>query len=464
VNGGARRSRRLAPRARVVPSAAVSLPLAGKRLLLVIEDPVLAELLAEAAARLGAEAAVAGSGRAALEALARTPLPHAAVLDLPLPDLRSSELLAALRGAGVPLVAVSGVYRGPRAAGEILRAGAADFFEKPFPALAVMARLARLMGEALPGLPEPDDEVTGSIPLGPPAGAGALDDAPFLELTDEDEVRAAGPVEPLAAPLPERPNLTPPPMPLRAPREGGPARRGQLAQAHVPQLLVALHVAQATGALTLSRGPVKKILLVEKGTPVYAASNVAAERFGAVCVRRGLLDAAALAALRQAEPAARTADLLLARGLLTPARQVELVRAQVRAIAWSTFDWREGEYEFQLARPPRGLLSLGISMADLLLEGMVRAATLARLQAELPRALHLAPSPDPAFELYALGLRPAEAHLLSLCDGTKRVEDLVALARLPEREALAFLQALRLMRVLDDVDSVLAGTRRIGFM
>ena len=103
-------------------------------------------------------------------------------------------------------------------------------------------------------------------------------------------------------------------------------------------------------------------------------------------------------------------------------------------------------------------------MADLLLEGMVRASTLPRLQAELPLGIHLAPAPDPGFELYTLGLRPGEAHLLSLCDGTKSVQDLVALARLGEREALAFLQALRVMRVLDDVERVLAGTRRIGFM
>jgi hypothetical protein len=103
-------------------------------------------------------------------------------------------------------------------------------------------------------------------------------------------------------------------------------------------------------------------------------------------------------------------------------------------------------------------------MADLLLEGMVRGSTLPRLVIDLPAAIHLAPSPDPAFELYALGLRPGEAHLLSLCDGTKSVLDLVALSRLPERESLAFLQALRVMRVLDDVERVLAGTSRIGFM
>ncbi len=443
-------------------------PLAGKRLLLIVEDDVLASLLGEAAARLGAATTAAGTGRAGLEALAAGPA-DAAVLDLPLPDVRGSEVLAALKRAGVPVVAISGAFRGPRAAGEVLRAGAADFFEKPFPVLALMARLARLMGTALPGLTEADDEVTGAVPLRPAAELpGAIDDAPFLDLTDDDAVdglpappAAPPPLAPLAAPLPAPPR---PPAAAGAPAAGPPPRRGDLGQVSVPRLLVALHVAQATGALTVQRGPVKKILLVEKGAPVYAASNVAGERFGAICVRRGVIGAEALAALRAQAPAARTADLLLQARRLTNARRAELTSAQVRAIAWSTFEWRDGQYDFQLARPPGGLLHLGLSMADLLLEGMVRASTPAVLRAELPRGIHLAPSPAPAFELYALGLRPGEAHLLSLCDGTKSVQDLVALARLPEREAEAFLQALRVMRVLDDVESVLAGTRRIGFM
>jgi CheY-like chemotaxis protein len=449
----------------------VAPPLLDKRLLLIVEDEILASLLGEAASRLGAATTVASTGRAALEALAAglaaqpAAPPHAAVLDLPLPDVRGSEVLAALKRAGVPVVAISGAFRGPRAAGDVLRAGASDFFEKPFPVLALMARLARLMGEALPGLSEPEDEVTGATPLRPPAeAAGAIDDAPFLALTDDDAVpEPPAPLPPLAGPLPAPPR-PPAAAPAPVPAAGPPARRGDLAHESVPRLLVALHVAQATGALTVQRGAVKKILLVEKGAPAYAASNVAGERFGAICVRRGVVTAEELNALRREDAAARTADLLLRARKLTNARRAELTTAQIRAIAWSTFEWREGQYAFQLARPPSGLLHLGLSMADLLLEGMVRASTAPVLQAELPLGIHLAPSPAPAFELYALGLRPAEAHLLSLCDGTKSVQDLLALARLPEREALAFLQALRVMRVLDDVERVLAGTRRIGFM
>ena len=437
-------------------------PLAGKRLLLVVEDTTLAEVLAEAASRLGAEVDLQATGRGALSALRLPPLAHAAIVDLPLADIRGREVIGAMRDAGVPVIGISGAFRGPRAAGEVLRLGAADFFEKPFSVLSLMARAARLMGSALPGLPDPEDEVTGATPLAPASGR-TIPSEPFLEmaLKEVEEPSPAPPIPSLAGPLP---SAAPAPRSPAAPRAAPPGRQGDLARTSMPRLLVALHQAQANGALTLTRGAVKKILLLEKGAPVYAASNVAAERFGAICIRRGLVAAEALEALKAASPGVRAGELLVQAGLLSANGRTDLVKAQVRAIVWSTFEWSDGRYDFQLARVPSGLLQLGLSMADLLLEGMVRASTLPRLVIDLPAGLHLAPAIDPAFELYALGLRPGEAHLLTLCDGTKSVLDLVALSRLPERESLAFLQALRVMRVLDDGARVLIDTERIGFM
>lgn len=431
----------------------------GKRILLVADDTELATLVALAAARLGAEVVTVPSGRAALEAIARRP-PGVAVLDLPLADVRGSEVLDALARVRVPAVAVSGVYRGPRAAEEVRRLGAFEFFEKPFLVDALVAAVARVLGVSVPGLDEEaKDDVTGSRPLRPEELPEGIAAAPLPALDEGPVEGGAVPRSGLASPLPEGPRLRP------AADEGPPPARGELSRTSVPRLLVAVHRGLATGALTVARGPVKKILVFETGAPVYAASNVGAERFGAICVRRGLVSQERLDALRRgAPPSARTADLLADAGLLPPGKRTELLAGQIRAITWSTFEWREGSYEFQLGRPPAARVPVRLPMGDLVLEGMLRTSTLPRLHAELPADVHLAPSPDPAFELYALGLRPREAHLLSLCDGTKSVADLVSLSEMPERDALAFLQACRIMRVLDEVERVLASTRRIGFM
>jgi CheY-like chemotaxis protein len=441
--------------------------LAGRRILLVAEDVDLAALVEGALERLGARVEAVTSGRAFLEALARG-APAAAILELPLPDVRGSDALAALARARVPAIAMSGVYRGPRAAAELRGLGVADFFEKPF----AVDALARAISHAV-GAPAEDpsaeapDEVTGARPLRPEevsaAGSPAAIQAPAPRPALMD-----GPVP--AAPAPRVGFFTPlpgPPMGRGRPSAGDetpPASRGTLDRTPVPRLLVALHVGQATGALTVTRGPVRKILVVERGAPVYAASNVAAERLAAFCVRRGIVTADRLETLRAAHPSARTADLLGVAGLLSPEKRTELVAGQIRAIAWSTFEWREGTYEFQLGRPPSTRVQVKVPMGEVILEGMLRASTLPVLQAELPASVHLAPTPDPAFELYALGLRAREARILTLADGTKSVGDLVRLADLPEREVLAFLQACRIMRVLDEAERVLASTRRIGFM
>jgi CheY-like chemotaxis protein len=437
-------------------------PLAGRRLLIVDENAELGQLVADAAARFGVEASLVASGRDALAALAAGKI-DLAVVDLPLSDIRGAELLRALAAAEVATVAVSGVFRGPRAASEVKKLGAADFFEKPFEVDELVRSLARLLGVRLPRPGAIRDEVTGSFPLTAasaeelPVEAGLL---PALDDRPAAPAAAPKPLPALAEPLPEA--FTPHPVLRQA--EAPPPRSGELGRITVPRLLVALHEARATGALTVTRGPVKKIVCVERGVVVYAASNVGTERFGSLCIRRGVVAPEKLDALRAEAPKARVGELLVERGILTPARRAELIAGQIKVILWSTFEWRDGSYELQLARPPEPRVPISLPMGDLILEGMLRASTLPVLAAELPEKLFLAPAPAPAFELYALGLRPQEAELLTLADGTKTVADLAALSSLPGREALAFLQACRAMGVLQEVERVLASTRRMGFM
>jgi CheY-like chemotaxis protein len=374
----------------------------GRRLLVIEPNRELAALLAAAAGRLEVETVVCATGREALDRLAELG-PAVAIVDLPLEDVRGSEVLSALARARVPAVAVSGVYRGPACAEQVRRLGALSFFEKPFVVEEVVEAAGRAMGGAPP-------------PPGRPRSARA-----------------------------------------RAPRRAS----GALGAGRVPRLLTALHLAQASGSLALFRGGVRKLVLLERGVPVYATSNVASERFGPLCVRRGLIGAADLEAL---PPGKRTAEALLERGVLNEKLRTEIVAEQVKTILWSTFEWRDGTWRFGLSASPRpSRLDLALNPGDLVLEGVMRTATLVRLREELPPGMALAPAPDPAFELYALALRPPEARLLALADGTKAVSDLLALSDLPEREALAFLQACRLMGVLDEVERVLASTRRMAF-
>jgi hypothetical protein len=256
------------------------------------------------------------------------------------------------------------------------------------------------------------------------------------------------------------------PAPLARRLGDPPLPAGDLALTSVPRLLATLGAARVTGALTLTRGAVKKHVLLEAGHAVLAISNLAAERFGPRAVLAGILSAEALAALKAEIGAdAPVGEALVARGLLDPAARTRLVRDQVCELVWNTFAWREGTYRL-LAGPlsRRARVTIDLAPGDLVLEGLRRTARLERLREELPARLALAPRADPCVPAADLHLAPGEATMLAHADGTKTVGDLVALSHLPERDALAFLQACRELGLLDAVKRGLSGTRRIGFM
>lgn len=69
------------------------------------------------------------------------------------------------------------------------------------------------------------------------------------------------------------------------------------------------------------------------------------------------------------------------------------------------------------------------------------------------------PAADPIFELQELELSAHQARLLMSADGTKRVEDLLQLTELEEREARSLLLTLLELRVLEP--RAASSTRRI---
>lgn len=433
--------------------------LAGKRLLVVGEDEPLFSLVSEAGAARSVAVTACGLGREAI-ALIGAGTADALLVDLPLGDIRGDVFLMALRERGLPCVVVSGVLRGPRFASLAQQFGALAYLEKPFSAEHALDILEEALRAAAPAtststlIDEPDDLGDLDSLIYSPARPALDETLPGLPLTP----RAAHGFE---LPLPA---MTPAPAARRVGEPPLPA--GDLAFTSVPRLLATLGAARVTGALTLARGAVKKHVLLEAGHAVLAISNVAAERFGPRAVLAGILSADALYALKAEIGAdAPVGEALVARGLLEPAARARLVRDQVCELVWNTFAWREGSYRL-LAGPlsRRARVTIDLAPGDLVLEGLRRTAELERLREELPARLALAPRADPCVPASDLHLAPGEATMLAHADGTKTVGDLIALSRLAERDALAFLQACRELGLLDAVKRGLSGTRRIGFM
>ncbi|HUK66359.1 MAG TPA: DUF4388 domain-containing protein [Anaeromyxobacteraceae bacterium] len=452
--------------------------LRGRLLLYVGREAALARILSDAAAERGGTAAALPTGGEAL-ARARGGGLAAAVVDLPLADIPGDKVLLALREHGVPCLVISRIPQSERSVATLRELGAATVLEKPVDARVLLSHLDRALG-GLPAHGKPSAEDQRGPGRAPPGSSSAREGwegpaeppAGDFESRIFSEARPALDETPPGLPLRTALSALERPLPAAPPRRAPGARpfpelkEGDLGATRVTRLLAALHAAKATGALTLTQGRVRKLVLLEAGHPVFAASNAPAERFAARCLRERILSPKALASIMaEIGPNSPLNEALLARGLLDLERRARMLRDQVSELLWSTFAWREGYYRMSVGvRARRPIVPVELRAGELIFEGLRHTAELESLRRELPDPLSLVPGQAPAFRLAELRLKAGEEAMVAQADGSRSVHDLVALSGLGEHQALAVLQGCLDVGVLDAVSRLLTGTRRMGFM
>ena len=454
--------------------------MASPRILVVDDNPELLTLLSSAFEEAGYAVQTATRGRAALD-LARKEKPALAILDVLLPDLMGFEVAEMLKRLKVPFVFISGVHKGGKtASGAVSKYGALAFFEKPFERRALLEAVRKAVPvqapsrdfsievELAPQVSEEAEamELTSRIDLtaeGSRVGLRGGGKLALKPMGQEQQTRLSGAASPttrrISVSVPTDP---PPPGRGQEPEELPPdalqpipskdgVRRGEL-QDNLPQLIAAFYQARETGELGLQKGQIKKVVYFEGGMPVFALSNLVADRLGQFLVRAGKIDEDTLTAAAEdaSRSKQRTGDVLIAMGVLSEEERLYYIAQQIKSILYSLFAWETGSFALSFnARARREMIKLDIHPANLIVRGIKKLYKPERLRRLLSGRERLVPSPDPAFNLSDIELQAWEAHLLPRCDGTRTVADLVKLSGKPENEAWASLVALRALRVFD---------------
>lgn len=433
--------------------------------LLVVDDnkellAVLTQLMEES----GYTVAGFPKGKPALEA-ARASRPALAILDVLLPDMMGMPLADALRALypELPILFMTGVFKGGRHATEAKnRFGTAHYFEKPFDAKRLLEAVKQLAA------PQPtaqtfarptsedfdldlDIDVDADEPLDPMELTGKIKVMGGGNITAELSGAALHAAAPSKGPVP---GLRPPPPPPEALHEAA-ARRGTRHGAlgdTLPGLINAFYLARETGELSVQKGKVKKVVYFEAGTPVFALSNLAADRFGQFLVRVGkirpeqLIDVAVVARAS----GRRTGDVLVERGLLKETERLYYIGQQVKAVIYSLFGWEEGTFELSFREKARGeAIKLDVHPGNLIIRGVKKLYKPDRLRRLAPPETKLIPSQQPAYALNELELEKWEAHLLPRVDGTLTNAEVVAFAGRPEHQVQAFLIAMLGLSILE---------------
>lgn len=440
-------------------------------ILVVDDNKELVALLTSLFEEAGYTVVGANKGRPAVELGKAEPV-QLALIDMLLPDMMGYHVAEGLQAARpeLKLVFMTGVFKGARHSKEALeRFPGALFVEKPFD--------AKKLRETVRGLVP--TEAGSHTP--PPAEAPAEFDVSLdidVEDEEQDEMELTGRIKvtgggnitaelsgaaltagkPLKGAIAgTRPSSTsgvhavPPPPPADATEPSvRAARQGELRD-NLPGLITAFYLSRETGELSVKKGKVKKVVYFEAGQPVFALSNLAADRFGQFLVRVGKIKPEQLddVAVVAQQTNRRTGDVLVERGLLKDTERLYYVGQQVKSIIYSLFGWEEGQFVLTFREKARAeSIKLDVFPGNLITRGIKKLYKPDRISRLVRPEERLMPSPQPPYQLNEIELEKWEAMLLARLDGTRTNAEIIALAGRPEHQVRAFLAALLGLEVL----------------
>jgi len=425
-------------------------------ILIVDDNEELASLLGQLFERAGYRSRVVHRGREAIAAIEERP-PAAAVVDILLPDVVGYKVAKHLKEKDVPFVFITGVFRGARLAREgTEREGARAYFEKPFEAGKLVEFVRSLVPPPrLSPAPAPDFDLDIDLDL-----TESGEPSTELEMTGQIRVEAGSVQALLTGQDFHLPAASPGQVVVR-PRAAeqeesadGRTRRGVLRD-NLPHLIGAFWQLRETGEILLERGKVKKAIFFEKGHPVFALSNLAAERLGTFLVRVGrITEAQHREAMARSEgDGRRLGDALVSMGILQEVERMYYVAQQVKAIIYSAFAWEEGTYRMTfLDKARHEPIRLGLHPAQLISRAIKKIYPLSRYKRMLAPEDRLVPTADPIFHLTEVELETWEAQLLAKATKERTVAELLAATPRPQPEAYGALVALMGLKILEKYD------------
>jgi CheY-like chemotaxis protein/tetratricopeptide (TPR) repeat protein len=265
----------------------------SKEVLIVDDDRNLAKALERAITAEGYAVRVAYDGTGALQKI-REQRPGLVLLDLLLPNKDGRAVLENLRAredtADLPVVVMTGVFRGRQHAAELEKAGAKGVLEKPFRRSDLIPLLRRHLGR-----PRPEVVI---------------------------ETRSIADMPGTHVPLSEQP---------------------------VAKVLWDAMDAGVSGALVFESGKRRKIVVLRDGRPVQIGSNVARETLGNRLLASGRIDARALqeSLARTRAGEGKQGEILVKLGAVSQSEVERALSRQSEEKLMELFSWEEGDVEFR---------------------------------------------------------------------------------------------------------------------
>ncbi len=229
--------------------------------------------------------------------------------------------------------------------------------------------------------------------------------------------------------------------------------KGNIKNFSLSTLLAHLNRDRKTGTLVVRTLVFTKKVYLNKGDAIFASSTYEDDRLGEMLIKAGKITMEqydkSVEILKKSGK--RLGAILVENGHITPKDLFWGVKYQVREIIYSLFLLEEAEFEFIEGQIPSEVITLKMSMGNLIYEGVKRIDNWTRIKNEMPSMeTVLKLSSDPVTLFQNVELSPQDRKMLSIVDGTKTIKELVDSSWIGSFEGLKILYVLWSIGVIEE--------------
>jgi hypothetical protein len=230
--------------------------------------------------------------------------------------------------------------------------------------------------------------------------------------------------------------------------ERAPHYRGDLRQTALPEMLAIIDRTRVTGVIRAVHGQFVKSIDLDDGYVVHATSSDIGDSLGSFLRRSGQLNEEQFhgAMQQRSEGVSRLGEVLIQRGLLTPAQVYQAIREHIEGILWSLFSWEEGEVTFALgALDPTDRVRIQIPLRQVIVQGIKRATNAKSIVQRMGGKDVVFQRSFRLEDLIELALEGEEYQLLTRVDGRRSLYQLCTGGPVSSAEAARLLYAFSVL-------------------
>lgn len=227
-----------------------------------------------------------------------------------------------------------------------------------------------------------------------------------------------------------------------------------LEETSIAEVFWTIYRHKVPGLIELSREGIEKRIYINDGNVIHASSTDRTDRLGAFLYRIGTLTRNDLVeTMRERElTGKRHGQLLIEKGMLSPAELYDAIKTQMETIVWSVFSWQSGDLTFKIGEfnDPM-MVKILLPMRQMIIRGIKKVQDTKGLVTRLGKKTSIFRPIYSTEDLIEIALGKEEYQLLCLVDGKRSLYDICTAGPFGVSENARMLYAFRVLQLIDKV-------------